>query len=60
MRGQELRDRGSAPVGIMFDGNRSSGNVFAGVGVSLTGRNAFKSGRKLGMQRDRTGGLSNG
>jgi len=56
MRGQEFIDGGSAPVEIIFSENRLIGNSFAGAGVPLSGISAFKSGRKPGIQIDRTGG----
>ena len=56
MRGQEFIDGGSAPVEIIFCENRLIGNSFAGAGVPLSGISAFKSGRKPGIQIDRTGG----
>lgn len=56
MRVQEFIDRGCAPVELIFGGNRLLGILSGGAGVPLPGSNAFKSGRNLKMQRDRTGG----
>jgi len=57
MRGQELIDRGSAPVEIIFSENRLIGYLFVGVGVPLSIISAFKSSRKPRTQSDRTGGV---
>jgi hypothetical protein len=57
MNGQELRDRESAPVRTLFGGNGFIGYVFAGAGESLSGINAFLSGRKPYLYRDWIGGL---
>jgi hypothetical protein len=63
MRGQECRDRGSAPVitGIFFVGNRViPGYLCAGAAVALSMLSASSSGTKQRTQRDWTGEVYHG